>query len=54
MCRAVICKICNKITWAGCGLHVEQVLTGLPSSERCAGHPDSPRHGLLSRIRRRR
>jgi hypothetical protein len=54
VCRPVICKTCNKVTWAGCGMHVEQVLAGFPSSERCAGHPDSPRQGLLGRLLKRR
>ncbi len=38
MCRAVVCRTCGRPTWAGCGLHVEQVLAGVPHSERCAGH----------------
>lgn len=38
MCRAVTCKKCGKMTWAGCGQHVDQVLRGVPSSERCRGH----------------
>jgi hypothetical protein len=54
MCRAVVCKTCSKVTWAGCGLHVDQVLASVASSERCIGHPDSPRQGLLGRLRRRR
>ena len=38
MCRAVACKKCGKTTWAGCGQHVDQVLRGVPKSNRCAGH----------------
>lgn len=38
MCRAVTCKKCGKTTWAGCGEHVDQVMRGVPSSERCRGH----------------
>jgi hypothetical protein len=38
MCRAVTCKKCGKTTWAGCGQHVDQVMRGVPSSERCRGH----------------
>lgn len=26
MCRAVTCRKCGKITWAGCGQHVKQVI----------------------------
>jgi hypothetical protein len=38
MCRAVTCKRCGKITWAGCGQHVNQVLAGVPAAQRCSGH----------------
>jgi hypothetical protein len=38
MCRAVRCGICGKVTWAGCGDHVEQALVGVPAEERCPGH----------------
>lgn len=39
MCRAVTCKTCGKVTWAGCGMHVNQVLAGVPAADRCSGHP---------------
>ena len=35
MCRAATCKRCGKATWKGCGRHVEQVLGGVPKSQRC-------------------
>ncbi|HSP60434.1 MAG TPA: hypothetical protein VLO09_05185 [Ornithinimicrobium sp.] len=38
MCRAVTCKSCGKTTWAGCGQHVDQVMRGVPNSQRCSGH----------------
>ncbi|ABK03727.1 hypothetical protein JOE40_001290 [Arthrobacter sp. PvP102] len=38
MCRAVTCKKCGKTTWAGCGQHVDQVMRGVPGSDRCRGH----------------
>ncbi len=38
MCRAVTCKKCQKTTWAGCGQHVDQVMRGVPVSQRCRGH----------------
>ncbi|MEI2820753.1 MAG: hypothetical protein V9E81_11310 [Marmoricola sp.] len=50
MCRAVVCRKCGKTTWAGCGMHVNQVLAGVPKSQRCEGHEDEPSTGLLSRI----
>lgn len=38
MCRQVTCKTCGKVTWAGCGQHVDEALAGVPRSARCAGH----------------
>jgi hypothetical protein len=35
MCQRVTCPRCGKPTFAGCGLHVEQVLRDVPSAERC-------------------
>lgn len=51
MCRAVSCKRCGKVTWAGCGMHVDQVMRGVPQDSRCQGHENEPRQGLLSRLR---
>ncbi len=54
MCRQVKCRICGKTTWAGCGEHVDQVLSGVPAGERCPGHPESARPaGVLRRLFRR-
>ncbi|SOE65653.1 hypothetical protein SAMN06296378_1594 [Salinibacterium xinjiangense] len=53
MCRAVTCKKCGKTTWAGCGEHVDQVMRGVPSADRCRGHEgekSTARPSLLSRI----
>jgi len=35
MCRRVQCEKCGKPTYAGCGMHIEQVLAGVPHEERC-------------------
>lgn len=35
MCRRVTCSKCGKPTYAGCGMHIEQVLGDVPSGERC-------------------
>ncbi len=35
MCRRVTCHSCGKPTFAGCGMHVEQVLGDVPPEERC-------------------
>ncbi|MBZ5739319.1 hypothetical protein [Nocardioides mangrovi] len=53
MCRPVSCRRCGKTTWSGCGLHVDQVMAGVPKADRCPGHDDEPRSGLLSRLLRR-
>ena len=45
MCRAATCGKCGKITWAGCGQHVEQVMAGVPASRRCPGHAAGPAAG---------
>ncbi len=53
MCRAVKCRACGKTTWAGCGMHVDQVMRGVPQSERCPGHPKrqgAEKPSLLRRI----
>jgi hypothetical protein len=36
MCHRVTCRTCNKPTYRGCGMHVEQVLAGVPKSQRCS------------------
>jgi hypothetical protein len=36
MCHQTTCRICKKATWAGCGQHREQVLRGVPKSQRCS------------------
>lgn len=35
MCRRVQCSDCEKPTYAGCGAHVDQVLSDVPRDERC-------------------
>ncbi|MEO5981706.1 MAG: hypothetical protein ABIQ13_05250 [Pedococcus sp.] len=43
MCRPATCKVCGKTTWAGCGQHVDQVMAGVPRTDRCPGHDDAER-----------
>ena len=51
MCHAVRCRQCGKTTWAGCGQHVNQVLKGVPQSQRCQGHQNEPREsGFFGRL----
>jgi hypothetical protein len=35
MCRRIDCPKCGRPTFAGCGMHVEQVLGDVPPAERC-------------------
>ena len=35
MCRRVECSKCGRPTYAGCGMHVEQVLGNVPTAQRC-------------------
>lgn len=51
MCRRVTCRRCGKVGWAGCGMHVSQVMAGVPRSERCQGHENEPRLSLMDRLR---
>jgi hypothetical protein len=58
MCRPANCKVCGKTTWAGCGLHADQVMAAVPRADRCSGHTDAERAAvsgpsLLDRVLRR-
>ncbi len=35
MCSPVPCDHCGKTTWAGCGMHVAEVLARIPKEDRC-------------------
>ncbi len=35
MCSPALCETCNKVTWAGCGEHIEQALEGVPEEQLC-------------------
>jgi hypothetical protein len=58
MCQRVTCRDCGKPTYRGCGMHVEQVLAGVPKSQRCQGDcvpsGNASPGGFLSLFRRRR
>ncbi|WP_256461042.1 hypothetical protein [Agromyces larvae] len=41
MCYPVACDVCGKVTWAGCGEHIEQALAGVPEADRCGGHAET-------------
>ena len=40
MCSPVRCRTCGKITWSGCGDHVDQVRALVPDELWCPGHED--------------
>ena len=48
MCRPANCKLCGKTTWAGCGQHVDQVMAGVPRTQRCSGHSDAEKAAASS------
>ncbi|KAH7097383.1 hypothetical protein BKA62DRAFT_716510 [Auriculariales sp. MPI-PUGE-AT-0066] len=35
MCYVVDCATCGKKTWKGCGRHAEQVMSSVPSEDKC-------------------
>jgi hypothetical protein len=35
MCSPAMCRACGKVTYSGCGRHVDLVLAGVPESRRC-------------------
>lgn len=35
MCSPVRCPQCRKMTWEGCGLHIEEALAGVAEADRC-------------------
>ena len=36
MCSPATCSRCGKVTYAGCGMHVDQVMRGVPEDRRCS------------------
>lgn len=35
MCSKATCRKCGKTTWAGCGMHVRQVMRNVPADKQC-------------------
>lgn len=35
MCSPIRCSNCGKVTWAGCGQHVDEVMANVPVDQRC-------------------
>lgn len=44
MCSRVNCRKCGKVTYSGCGQHLDQVFAGVPKNQRCdcASKPQTP------------
>lgn len=42
MCRPVPCPTCNKTTWTGCGMHVDQVKASVPANNWCTCEATAP------------
>jgi hypothetical protein len=36
MCSPAICNTCKKVTWSGCGMHVDSVFANVPPEKRCS------------------
>ena len=56
MCYPVACRRCGKMTWGGCGRHVDDVMQSVPASEWCSCAPVSepaPRSGFFGSLFRR-
>jgi hypothetical protein len=58
MCRRIDCPKCGRPSFAGCGMHVEQVLGNVPPAQRCRCREEprkkageSPGPDLRSRLR---
>jgi len=35
MCSPALCRQCNRVTWSGCGAHVDEVMADVPEQQRC-------------------
>jgi len=49
MCSRANCRRCGKVTWRGCGQHVDSVMAGVAAKDRCKCEPE-PRRSLLSSL----
>ena len=39
MCRPIVCNTCTKVTWTGCGMHVEKLQARFPEQQWCVCNP---------------
>ena len=54
MCRRVECSRCARPTYAGCGAHVERVLSDVPAGQRCRCREEKAKSGDSSTAIRQR
>jgi hypothetical protein len=40
MCSPATCRACGKVTYTGCGQHVDQVMRGVPKNQQCTCTPE--------------
>lgn len=51
MCQRADCKKCQKFTYRGCGMPVDEVLAGVPELQRCTCAEDAvPARGRWKRL----
>jgi hypothetical protein len=50
MCSPATCRTCGGATYRGCGMHVEQVLAGVPKDRRCRCTGDQRERTGLRRL----
>ena len=43
MCQRVNCEKCGKVTYQGCGMHLDQVYAGVPEDKRCKCEKPQPK-----------
>ena len=36
MCSPAPCNQCGKVTWTGCGEHIQEALADVPEAQRCS------------------
>jgi hypothetical protein len=36
MCSPISCADCGKVTWTGCGQHIDEALAGVPADQCCS------------------
>lgn len=53
MCSPARCAVCGKVTWTGCGSHVDDVMAHVPAAQQCRCAPIPTERGDRFRAYRR-